>query len=89
MSDVIDISSEPPASEPASDARWEPSISAASAAHANSAPALTRPMIAVALLTAHPGNVRRDLDLNADFLASIKENGVLVPLRITADTDGV
>jgi ParB family chromosome partitioning protein len=45
-------------------------------------------MIAVALLIAHPGNVRRDLDLSADFLASINENGVLVPLRITSDADG-
>jgi hypothetical protein len=41
-------------------------------------PMLSRPVIAVALLTAHPGNVRRDLDLNSDFLASIKEDGVLV-----------
>ena len=46
-------------------------------------------MIAVALLAAHPGNVRRDLDLTPDFLASIAANGVLVPLRITADADGV
>ena len=90
MSDLTDISPDPPASEPASERHdAEPSIAAASAAHADGAPALTRPMIAVALLTAHPGNVRRDLDLNADFLASIKENGVLVPLRITADADGV
>jgi ParB family chromosome partitioning protein len=47
-----------------------------------------RPVIAVALLTAHPGNVRRDLDLSPEFLASIEANGVLVPLRITSDTDG-
>lgn len=40
-------------------------------------------MIPVDALTAHPGNVRRDLDLNPEFLASIQENGVLVPLRIT------
>ena len=47
-----------------------------------------QPMIPVALLTAHPGNVRRDLDLNPGFLASIQENGVLVPLRITTSADG-
>ena len=47
-----------------------------------------RPMIAVALLTAHHGNVRRDLDLSAGFVASIQANGVLVPLRITTGPDG-
>ena len=47
-----------------------------------------RPMIAVALLTAHPGNVRRDLDLSPGFVASIQANGVLVPLRITPGPDG-
>jgi ParB family chromosome partitioning protein len=39
-------------------------------------------------LTAHPGNVRADLDLSAEFVASITENGVLVPLRVTIDGDG-
>ena len=47
-----------------------------------------RPMIAVALLTAHHGNVRRDLDLSPGFVASIQANGVLVPLRITTGPDG-
>ena len=47
-----------------------------------------RPMIAISLLTAHPGNVRRDLDLSADFVASIEANGVLVPLRITPADGG-
>jgi hypothetical protein len=47
-----------------------------------------RPVIAVALLTAHPGNVRRDLGLNPEFLASVQANGVLVPLRITPEPDG-
>jgi ParB family chromosome partitioning protein len=47
-----------------------------------------RPVIAVALLTGHPGNVRRDLDLNAEFLASVAANGVLVPLRVTPDGGG-
>ena len=35
-----------------------------------------------------PGNVRRDLDLNAEFMESIAVNGVLVALRITPDGDG-
>jgi ParB family transcriptional regulator, chromosome partitioning protein len=47
-----------------------------------------RPTIAISLLTAHPGNVRRDLDLSADFVASIAANGVLVPLRITPADGG-
>jgi len=47
-----------------------------------------QPTIPVSLLTAHPGNVRRDLDLNSDFVASIAANGVLVPLRITPGADG-
>ena len=47
-----------------------------------------RTMIAVSQLAAHPGNVRTDLDLNDDFVASIAANGVLVPLRITPDGDG-
>ncbi|MGH3155605.1 MAG: ParB/RepB/Spo0J family partition protein [Streptosporangiaceae bacterium] len=47
-----------------------------------------RPVIAVTLLTAHPGNVRRDLDLTAEFVASVAANGVLVPLRITPDPGG-
>jgi ParB family chromosome partitioning protein len=47
-----------------------------------------RAMIAVSQLAAHPGNVRTDLDLNEDFVASIAANGVLVALRVTPDGDG-
>ena len=47
-----------------------------------------RAMIAVEQLAAHPGNVRRDLDLNPGFVESIAVNGVLVALRITPDGDG-
>ena len=47
-----------------------------------------RAMIPVARLAAHPGNVRRDLDLSPEFIESIKVNGVLVALRITPDGDG-
>jgi hypothetical protein len=39
----------------------------------------SRLMISTESLTAHPGNVREDLDLDAEFLASIADNGVLVP----------
>ena len=48
-------------------------------------PAAGRPMIAIELLTAHPGNVRRDIRLDQEFLDSIAELGILTPLRITPD----
>jgi ParB family chromosome partitioning protein len=48
----------------------------------------TRPTMPVQWLTAHPGNVRADLDLSDEFVTSISENGVLVPLRITIDGEG-
>jgi ParB family transcriptional regulator, chromosome partitioning protein len=47
-----------------------------------------RPVIATELLSAHPGNIRQDLDLNAEFVASVAANGILVPLRVTPDTGG-
>src|SRR6201996_404008 len=47
-----------------------------------------RAMMPVSQLAAHPGNVRTDLDLNEEFVASIAANGVLVPLRITPDPGG-
>jgi ParB family transcriptional regulator, chromosome partitioning protein len=46
-----------------------------------------RAMMPVSQLAAHPANVRTDLDLNEEFVASIAANGVLVPLRITPDGD--
>jgi hypothetical protein len=46
-----------------------------------------RLMMPVDWLTAHPGNVRTDLDLDPEFLASVAENGVEDPLRITIETD--
>ena len=45
-------------------------------------------MIAVSQLVAHPGNVRADLDMNAEFVASIAVNGVLTALRITPNGEG-
>jgi ParB family chromosome partitioning protein len=58
--------------------------------HTAEQPAETPPraMIAVSQLAAHPGNVRTDLDLNEEFVASIAANGVLVALRITPDGAG-
>jgi ParB family chromosome partitioning protein len=51
-------------------------------------PPAGRAMIAIELLTAHPGNVRRDVSLDPEFLSSIAELGILTPLRITTDGGG-
>jgi ParB family chromosome partitioning protein len=48
----------------------------------------SRLMIAVALLTAHPGNVRADLDLGEEFCASVAQAGVRIPLQVTYDETG-
>ena len=48
----------------------------------------TRLMIAVAELTAHPGNVREDLDLTPEFCASVAQAGVRIPLQVTMTGDG-
>src|SRR6266704_4423933 len=45
-------------------------------------------MIAVDQLTAHPGNVREDLDLTPQFLASVAETGVRIPLLVTPHEAG-
>jgi ParB family chromosome partitioning protein len=45
-------------------------------------------MIAVTLLAAHPANVRADLDLGAEFCASVAEIGVRIPLQVTYDGTG-
>ena len=45
-------------------------------------------MIAVTELTAHPGNVREDLELTTEFCASIASAGVRIPLLVTPVEDG-
>lgn len=46
--------------------------------------------IALSALTAHPGNVRADVAVSAEFLASVKTEGIRVPLLITTtDETGV
>ncbi|HET9897674.1 MAG TPA: ParB N-terminal domain-containing protein [Streptosporangiaceae bacterium] len=45
-------------------------------------------MIAVSDLAGHPGNVRDDLNLSDEFLASIAAEGVRIPLLITSGPDG-
>ncbi|MFD0636353.1 ParB/RepB/Spo0J family partition protein [Catenulispora yoronensis] len=41
-------------------------------------------MIPLAALIVHPGNVRKNLNLNREFIASIKAEGIIEPLEITA-----
>jgi ParB family chromosome partitioning protein len=45
-------------------------------------------MIGVDVLIAHPGNVREDLNLPPQFLASVAESGVRIPLLVTRHDDG-
>jgi ParB family transcriptional regulator, chromosome partitioning protein len=44
--------------------------------------------IAITLLSTHPGNVRDDLDLSAEFCASVAETGVRIPLLVTPHPGG-
>lgn len=84
-----------PAAEPERNNEVEPDTADSAAPSVNNAegdgPAGTlppRPVLPVTELTEHPGNVREDLHLDDAFLASIAENGVLVPLRVTTAPDG-
>jgi ParB family chromosome partitioning protein len=58
-----------------------------------STPALEAPAglslveVPVDRLTAHPGNVRRDMQIRQDLIDSVKRFGVLVPLIVTEDGD--
>ncbi len=51
-------------------------------------PIPSRLMIAVSDLTAHPGNVREDLNLTGEFVVSVAAEGVRMPLLITTGPDG-
>ena len=46
-----------------------------------------RPMIPVALLTAHPGNVRDDKQADKAFCQSVAAAGIITPLEITTSPD--
>ena len=45
-------------------------------------------LVPVSQLTGHPGNVRADLHLTAEFCASVAECGVRIPLLVAPDGDG-
>jgi ParB family transcriptional regulator, chromosome partitioning protein len=49
---------------------------------------ITRQTVPIGELVAHPGNVRDDLNLTAEFTASIAAEGIRVPLLVTAAPDG-
>ncbi len=49
--------------------------------------AATRRTILVTELAAHPANVRADLNLTAEFIASIAAEGIRLPLLVTAAPD--
>jgi ParB family chromosome partitioning protein len=80
-----------PAAITASDAQPDTAIGASDQRSADSqavAVAGRRLMIAVSELTAHPGNVREDLSLTPEFVASIAAEGVRIPLLITTSPGG-
>jgi len=60
----------------------------AEAADASAAVTMSRQTIPVSELVAHPGNVREDLNLTAEFTASIAAEGIRVPLLVTTAPDG-
>ncbi|MFJ8166544.1 ParB N-terminal domain-containing protein [Streptomyces sp. NPDC096136] len=51
-------------------------------------PVTHRPVIQVTALTAHPGNVRRDLAITAEFVKSIQVHGIRTPIQVTRTPDG-
>jgi len=72
----------------AADVPWDedtdaPSAQSAGAGQPGADSRPPRPLAPVELLAAHPGNVRRDLHLTPEFVASVAAAGVLVPLRVT------
>ncbi|MFZ3552110.1 ParB N-terminal domain-containing protein [Streptomyces sp. 4.24] len=46
-------------------------------------PVTYRPLISVSTLSAHPGNVRKDLKLTAEFVKSVEVEGVRTPIQVT------
>jgi ParB family transcriptional regulator, chromosome partitioning protein len=65
-----------------------PTVSTSTEPTADSTRPQSRRMVPVSDLAAHPGNVRTDLNLTPEFLASIASEGVRIPLLITEAQDG-
>jgi hypothetical protein len=65
-----------------------PTVSTSTEPAAGSDTQQARRMVPVSDLAAHPGNVRTDLNLTPEFLASVASEGVRIPLLITEAPDG-
>ncbi|WP_125264843.1 ParB/RepB/Spo0J family partition protein [Streptomyces alboflavus] len=64
-------------------------LAAAAAAALDAVPVTHRPVIRVEALTAHPGNVRADLRISKALRASVRENGVRIPIKVTRAAEGL
>ncbi|MFF5808237.1 ParB N-terminal domain-containing protein [Streptomyces sp. NPDC012746] len=64
-------------------------LAAAVALGLTDVPVTYRPLVSVTALTAHPGNVRRDLRLTAEFTQSISVEGVRTPILVTRAAEGL
>lgn len=64
-------------------------LAAAVAAGFTDVPVTYRPVLPIEAFTAHPRNARRDLKITAEYVASIRAEGVRVPLLVTRDGDGL
>lgn len=63
-------------------------LAAATALNLTTVPVTYRPLISVAALTAHPGNVRKTLGITPAFESSIRIEGVRTPIQVTRTTQG-
>ena len=81
MSDLPEVAPDPTAGPPDSD---QPDTGS----HPQTGTGAARMAIPVSQLTAHPGNVRENLELTPELCASIAAEGVRVPLLVTATSDG-
>jgi ParB family chromosome partitioning protein len=89
MPEHTDLTSHDPArQEPDSPSSPAAEPAGGRAAEASEAGEPGRLMVAVSELTAHPGNVREDLELTTEFCASVAAEGVRVPLLITTSDRG-
>ncbi|MFF3726868.1 ParB/RepB/Spo0J family partition protein [Streptomyces erythrochromogenes] len=63
-------------------------LAAAAALGLTEVPVTHRPLIQVTALTAHPGNVRKDLKVSAEFAKSIAVSGVRTAIQVTRAPGG-
>ncbi|MFF6956171.1 ParB N-terminal domain-containing protein [Streptomyces sp. NPDC008317] len=64
-------------------------LAAAVAAGLETVPVTPRPVIRIDALTPHPKNAREDLDINAPFVESLREEGCRIPVKIQRIDGGV